>query len=42
MKKIIILGATGSIGTTCLNSIREKSLPLKVVGLSAKFKQRKT
>jgi len=35
MKRVIILGATGSIGTTCLNSIRENKLPLNVVGISA-------
>ncbi|MGD1816942.1 MAG: 1-deoxy-D-xylulose-5-phosphate reductoisomerase [Pleomorphochaeta sp.] len=35
MKKVIILGATGSIGTTCLNAIIEKKLPIEVVGISA-------
>jgi 1-deoxy-D-xylulose-5-phosphate reductoisomerase len=35
MKNVLILGATGSIGTTCLNSIAEKNLPLNVVGISA-------
>ena len=35
MKKVIILGATGSIGTTCLNAIKENNLPIEVVGISA-------
>lgn len=35
MKKVIILGATGSIGSTCLQAIDEKKLPIKIVGLSA-------
>ena len=35
MRKVIILGATGSIGNTALRAIKEKSLPLKVVGLVA-------
>lgn len=35
MKRVIILGATGSIGTTCLNSIKEKKLPIDVVAISA-------
>ncbi|MCY1151477.1 MAG: 1-deoxy-D-xylulose-5-phosphate reductoisomerase [Sphaerochaetaceae bacterium] len=35
MKKVIIFGATGSIGTTCLNAIKEKQLPIEVVGISA-------
>lgn len=35
MKKVIILGATGSIGTTCLKTIKEKNLPLQIVGMSA-------
>lgn len=35
MKRLIILGATGSIGTTALVAIREKHLPIQVVGLSA-------
>ncbi|MCH3908629.1 MAG: 1-deoxy-D-xylulose-5-phosphate reductoisomerase [Sphaerochaeta sp.] len=34
MKDVIILGATGSIGTTALNAIRTHHLPLHVVGLS--------
>lgn len=35
MKNVIILGATGSIGTTCLNSIKTNNLPLNIVGISA-------
>lgn len=35
MRKVIILGATGSIGTTALKAIKEKQLPLEVVGLVA-------
>lgn len=35
MKRLVILGATGSIGTTCLNAVREHNLPIEVVGLSA-------
>jgi len=35
MRRVIILGATGSIGTTALGAIRTHHLPLKVVGLSA-------
>ena len=35
MKKVIILGATRSIGTTCLKTIKEKNLPLQIVGMSA-------
>lgn len=35
MKRVIILGATGSIGTTALDSIRTLHLPLEVVGLTA-------
>ena len=35
MKRIIILGCTGSIGTTTLQAIRSKALPFKVVGLSS-------
>lgn len=41
MKKVLILGATGSIGTTCLNSIKEKNLPIEIVGLAAKSNQEK-
>jgi len=41
MKKVIILGATGSIGTTCLYSIKEKNLPLEVVAISANTNVRK-
>ncbi|MDD5972683.1 MAG: 1-deoxy-D-xylulose-5-phosphate reductoisomerase [Spirochaetales bacterium] len=32
-RRLIILGATGSIGTTCLNAIRAQSLYADVVGL---------
>lgn len=35
MRKIIILGATGSIGSTCINAIREHRLPFIVKGLVA-------
>ncbi|NCC63378.1 MAG: 1-deoxy-D-xylulose-5-phosphate reductoisomerase [Spirochaetia bacterium] len=35
MKRIIILGCTGSIGSTAIQAIRDKNLPLEVVGLSA-------
>ncbi|MGE4584070.1 MAG: 1-deoxy-D-xylulose-5-phosphate reductoisomerase [Sphaerochaeta sp.] len=35
MKRIIILGCSGSIGTTALQAIRSRQLPLKVVGLSS-------
>ncbi len=33
MRKVVILGATGSIGTTALNAIREGKLSAKVVAL---------
>lgn len=35
MKRVIILGCTGSIGSTALEAIRTKHLDLQVVGLSA-------
>lgn len=35
MIRLVILGATGSIGTTCLDAIRSHNLPIKVVGLTA-------
>lgn len=35
MKKVIIFGATGSIGGTCLSAIKEKQLPIEVVAMSA-------
>ncbi len=35
MTRLLILGATGSIGTTCLNCLRTHSLPVKVVGITA-------
>jgi 1-deoxy-D-xylulose-5-phosphate reductoisomerase len=40
MKRIIILGCTGSIGTTTLQAIRSKSLPFRVVGLSSNTRSR--
>lgn len=36
MRKVIILGATGSIGTTCLNAIRNGILKAKVMGVVAR------
>lgn len=33
MKRLVILGCTGSIGTTCINSIRDKKLDIDIVGL---------
>ena len=35
MKRVIILGCTGSIGTTAIKAIRDKKLAISVVGLSA-------
>lgn len=35
MVRLVILGATGSIGTTCLEALRSHSFPVKVVGISA-------
>ncbi len=35
MVRLVILGATGSIGTTCLEALRSHSFPVKVVGVSA-------
>ncbi len=35
MKKVVILGCTGSIGTTAIQAIRDKKLAVSVVGLSA-------
>lgn len=35
MIKLLILGATGSIGTTCLNAIRKDNPNIEIVGLSA-------
>ncbi len=35
MKKVIIFGATGSIGSTCLAAIKNKQLPIDVVAMSA-------
>ena len=35
-RKVIILGSTGSIGTTCLNAIRNGSLYGEVTGLVAR------
>lgn len=36
MKKLLILGATGSIGTTCLNSIRKENPGIIVCGMTAR------
>ncbi len=35
MKKLVILGCTGSIGTTAIQAIRDKKITVSVVGLSA-------
>lgn len=35
MVRLVILGATGSIGTTCLEALRRCPFPVKVVGVSA-------
>ena len=35
MRRILILGSTGSIGTTCLNYIRKSNPGFQVVGLTA-------
>ena len=35
MKKVVILGCTGSIGSTAIRAIREKKMAVTVVGLSA-------
>lgn len=35
MKRIVILGCTGSIGSTAIDAIRDKKLAVTVVGLSA-------
>ena len=35
MKKVVILGCTGSIGTTAIQAIRDKKMEVSVVGLSA-------
>lgn len=35
MRRILILGSTGSIGTTCLNYLRKKNPSFQVVGLTA-------
>ena len=35
MVRLLILGSTGSIGTTCLNCLRTHSLPVTVVGVTA-------
>lgn len=35
MVRLAILGATGSIGSTCLEALRRHSFPVKVVGVSA-------
>ncbi len=35
MTRLVILGATGSIGTTCLNALRNNRLDITVTGLTA-------
>ena len=35
MRRILILGSTGSIGTTCLDYLRRNNPGFKVVGLTA-------
>lgn len=35
MKRVVILGCTGSIGTTAIRAIRDKKLAVSVVGLSS-------
>ncbi len=35
MKRVLILGATGSIGTTCLNAVRQSLIDIDIVGLVA-------
>lgn len=39
MKNVIILGATGSIGTTAINAILSHALPVHVVALSCHRKK---
>ena len=41
MKKILVLGCTGSIGTSTLNIIREFSQDFSVVGLTAHSSEEK-
>lgn len=41
MTRLLILGATGSIGTTCLNTLRSHSLPVEVVGMTAAHREEK-
>lgn len=41
MKKVIILGATGSIGTTALTAIRTRKFPLRVTALSCHTQKEK-
>lgn len=41
MKRLVILGATGSIGTTCLDAVRKHNLPLSVVGITANHNREK-
>lgn len=41
MTRLLILGATGSIGTTCLNALRKDELPIKVTGLTARRNREK-
>lgn len=39
MKRVVILGCTGSIGTTAIEAIRDKKMAVSVVGLSAHTKE---
>jgi 1-deoxy-D-xylulose-5-phosphate reductoisomerase len=41
MTKLVILGATGSIGTTCLNALRNNNPGIIVTGLSARKSREK-
>ena len=39
MRRVLILGATGSIGTTALNAVREGKLDVKITGLAARHNE---
>ena len=39
MRKVLILGATGSIGTTALNAVRDGKLDVKITGLAARHNE---
>lgn len=41
MIRLLILGATGSIGSTCLNALRKNTYDIKLVGLSANYNKEK-